>query len=91
MKSSRITIQHLTPDTSRYPIKQCDACTVTGMGMSDGMLQAMDNIMLVKGKTPQFIAAERQKRDEEEELCAKEASQVKVQQWRKSSRAADSR
>ncbi|KAF8345348.1 hypothetical protein F5887DRAFT_1191862 [Amanita rubescens] len=53
--------------------------------MSDGMLRAMDNVlalsMLIKGTTPEFMAAERQRREEAEELRAKEAGRVKVQQW----------
>ena len=53
--------------------------------MSAGMLQAMDNMralsMLLKGTTPDAIAAERQRREEEEELRAREASQVKVLEW----------
>ena len=54
--------------------------------MSDGMLSAMDSILmlskLLKRTTPQSKAPERQKREEEEELRAKEANQLKVQQWR---------
>ena len=57
--------------------------------MSDGMLRAMDNVltlsMLLKGTTPELMATERQRREEAEELRAKEASQVKVQQWMQSS------
>ncbi|KIM90547.1 hypothetical protein PILCRDRAFT_1822 [Piloderma croceum F 1598] len=57
--------------------------------MSDGMLRAMDNVltlsMLLKGTTPELIAAERQRREEAEELHAKEASRVKVQEWMQSS------
>jgi hypothetical protein len=57
--------------------------------MSDGMLQAMDNIlalsMLVKGTSPESMAAERQRREEAKELRAKEASRVKVQEWMRSS------
>jgi hypothetical protein len=57
--------------------------------MSDGMLRAMDNVlafsMLLKGTTPELMAAERQRREEAEELHAKEASRVKVQQWMQSS------
>jgi hypothetical protein len=57
--------------------------------MSDGMLCAMDDVlklsMLLKGTTPQSMAAERQRREEEEELRAKKASRVKVQQWMRSS------
>lgn len=57
--------------------------------MSDGMLRAMDNVlalsMLLKGTTPELMAAERQRREEAEELRAKEASRVKVQQWMQSS------
>ena len=56
--------------------------------MSDWMLHAMDNIlmlsMLLKGTTPQLMATERQRWEEVEELCVKEASQVKVQQWMQS-------
>ena len=47
------------------------------------MLRAMDEVlafpMLLKGTTPQLMAAERQRQEEAEELCAREASQVKVQ------------
>ncbi|KAF8347149.1 hypothetical protein F5887DRAFT_1131423 [Amanita rubescens] len=57
--------------------------------MSDEMLRAMDKVlalsMLVKGTTPELMAAERQRREEAEELRAKEASRVKVQQWMQSS------
>ena len=57
--------------------------------MSDGMLRAMDDVlalsMLVKGTTPALMATERQRREEAEELRAKEASRVKVQQWKQSS------
>jgi hypothetical protein len=57
--------------------------------MSDGMLCAMDDVlklsMLLKGTTPQAMAAERQRREEGEELRAKQASRVKVQQWMQSS------
>jgi hypothetical protein len=41
--------------------------------------------MLVKGTTPEMMAAESQRQEEVEELHAKEASQVKVQQWMQSS------
>jgi hypothetical protein len=57
--------------------------------MSDEMLRAMDNVLalsvLLKGTTPELMAAERQRREEAEELRAKEASRVKVQQWMQSS------
>jgi len=57
--------------------------------MSDGMLRAMDDIlmlsMLLKGRTPELMATERQRQEEEDELRVKEASQVKVQQWLQSS------
>jgi len=57
--------------------------------MSDGMLRAMDNVLalsiLLKGTTPELMAKERQRREEAEELRAKEASRVKVQQWIQSS------
>ncbi len=53
--------------------------------MSDEMLRAMDKVlalsMLLKGTTPELMAAERQRREEAEELRAQEASRVKVQQW----------
>ena len=56
---------------------------------SDGMLRAMDEVlafsMLLKGTTPQLMAAERQRQEEAEELRARKASQVKVQQWLQSS------
>ena len=57
--------------------------------MSDGMLHAMDDLlmlsMLLKGTTPELMATERQRQEEEEELCTKEDSQAKVQQWVQSS------
>ncbi|KAK2464379.1 hypothetical protein APHAL10511_003526 [Amanita phalloides] len=57
--------------------------------MSDGMLRAMNDVlvlsMLLKGTTPELMATERQRREEVEELRAKEASRVKVQQWIQSS------
>jgi len=173
MPPSRITLHHLKPDTSRFPIPQCDA-RIAGTGisppstvildfmygvaayrcwgsgqdieqvmqqrfaehyrdipippapllssdsdsssesdglddddehkpnrrprgrnhrsnMSDGMLRAMDNVlqvalsMMLKGTTPALMAAERQRREEAEELCANEASRAKVQQWMQSS------
>jgi hypothetical protein len=53
--------------------------------MSEGMLLAMDNVlllsMLMKGITPQDMAAKRQKREEEEELRSQEASRTKVEEW----------
>ena len=56
--------------------------------MSDGMLCVMNNVltlsMLLKGTTPQLMATERQRQEEVEELCMKEASWVKVQQWMQS-------
>ena len=56
--------------------------------MSDGMLQAMDDMlilsMLVRGTNPELMAAERHKREEMEELLAQNASQAKVQEWRES-------
>ena len=57
--------------------------------MSPEMLQAMDDIralsMLLKGTTPELMAAERQRQVEAEELRAKEASKLKVQQWMQNS------
>ena len=57
--------------------------------MSPEMLQAMDDIhalsMLIKGTTPELMAAERQRRAEAEESRAKEASKAKVQQWMQNS------
>jgi len=41
--------------------------------------------MLLKGTTPELMATERQRQEEEEELCTKEDSQAKVQQWVQSS------
>ena len=59
--------------------------------VSPEMLQAMDDIralsMLVKGTTPGLMAAERQRQAEVEELRAKEASKIKVQQWMQNSEA----
>ena len=53
--------------------------------MSDEMLRAMDNMlalsMFMKGTTPQAMAAERQRREEEEELRAQEASRAKAELW----------
>ena len=49
------------------------------------MLDAMDNVlklsMLLKGRTPQSVAAQRERRGEEEELHVQKAGQVKSQQW----------
>ena len=57
--------------------------------MSPEMLQAMDDIralsMLLKDTTPELMAAERQRHAEAEELRAKEASKLKVQQWMRNS------
>ena len=43
--------------------------------MSDRMLEAMDDVlalsMLLKGTTPELMAAERWRQEEAEELCAK--------------------
>jgi hypothetical protein len=53
--------------------------------MSTEMLQAMDNIlrlsMWLKGTTPEEVAAERERRREEEELRAQKAGRVKVLEW----------
>jgi hypothetical protein len=53
--------------------------------MSDGMLEAMDNIrylsMMLRGITPHAVAVERQKQEEEAESRAREASRIKVQKW----------
>jgi hypothetical protein len=53
--------------------------------MSDGMLEAMDNIrylsMMLRGITPHAVAVERQKQEEEAESRAHEASCIKVQKW----------
>jgi len=53
--------------------------------MSDGMLEAMDNIrylsMMVHGITPHDIAVRRRKQEEEAESRAREASRIKVQRW----------
>ena len=60
-----------------------------GSKMSDGMLRAMDNVlalsMLLKGTTPQLMAAERQKQEEAEEVRVMAASCTKVQQWMQTS------
>ena len=57
--------------------------------ISPEMLQAMDDIralsMLLKGTTPELLAAEQQRRAEAEELRAKEATKAKVQQWMQNS------
>jgi Skp family chaperone for outer membrane proteins len=53
--------------------------------MSDGMLRAMDDILLLsrllKGQSLQSISEEQQRQEEEEDLRMMEASQAKVQQW----------
>ncbi|KZP03414.1 hypothetical protein FIBSPDRAFT_969017 [Athelia psychrophila] len=53
--------------------------------MSAEMLQAIDSILLpsmwVKGTTPEAMAVERQRQEEEEELCVQKAGQVKVLDW----------
>lgn len=53
------------------------------------MLQAMDDLhvlsMLIKGTTPELMAAERERQAEVEELRVKEASKMKVQQWMQNS------
>jgi hypothetical protein len=53
--------------------------------MSDGMLRAMDDVLLLsrllKGQSPQSIAAEQQRQEEAADLRAMEASRAKVQQW----------
>ncbi|KZP03417.1 hypothetical protein FIBSPDRAFT_969021 [Athelia psychrophila] len=55
------------------------------LDMPAGMLQAMDSILLlsmwVKGTTPEAMAAERQRQEEEEELRVQKAGQVKVLDW----------
>ncbi|EDQ99804.1 uncharacterized protein LACBIDRAFT_334685 [Laccaria bicolor S238N-H82] len=57
--------------------------------MSPEMLQAMDDLhvlsMLIKGTTPELMAAERERQAEVEELRVKEASKMKVQQWMQNS------
>ena len=59
-----------------------------GSDMSPGMLQAMDRMnalsMLVKGITPEAMAAERERQLEEEELRAQEAGRAKVLEWMQS-------
>ena len=168
MPSSRITLQHLTPEVGYWPLPQCDA-RIAGTGLSpppsilldfmygvaafrcwgagqdineemgnwftkhyqsipipppgevssdddniqdsddlndgdyepdgqrrrrnhrsqDEMLRAMDYVlalsMFAKGTTPQLMAAERQRQEQEAELRAKEASRVKVRQWKETS------
>jgi hypothetical protein len=53
--------------------------------MTPELLQAMDNIlrlsMWLKGTTPEAMAAERERRKEEEELRARKAGRVKVLEW----------
>jgi hypothetical protein len=53
--------------------------------MSDGMLRAMDDVLLLsrllRGQSPQSIAAEQQRQEEAADLRAMEASRAKVQQW----------
>jgi hypothetical protein len=52
---------------------------------SAGLLEAMDDVllllMLLKGTTPQLMAAEWEKQNKEKELCSREHSGEKVQQW----------
>ncbi|KAF8427180.1 hypothetical protein L210DRAFT_546350 [Boletus edulis BED1] len=52
---------------------------------SAGLLEAMDDVlllsMLLKGTTPQSVAAEWERRHKEEELRSQEQSREKVQQW----------
>jgi hypothetical protein len=59
-----------------------------GSDMSPGMLQAMDRMnalsMLVKGITPETMAAERERQLEEAELRAQEAGRAKVLEWMQS-------
>lgn len=76
-------------DDDEYKLNRRSSGRNHSSNMSDGMLHAMDNIlalsMLLKGTTPELMAAERQRQEEAEELRAKEASQVKVEQWMQSS------
>ena len=76
-------------DDDEYELNRRSSGRNHSSNMSDGMLHAMDNIlalsMLLKGTTPELMAAERQRQEEAEELRAKEASQVKVEQWMQSS------
>jgi hypothetical protein len=62
-----------------------DGDSSPGQRMSNGLLDAMDNVlmlsMLLKGRTPQSMAAERQRREEEEELHTQKAGQAKARQW----------
>lgn len=53
--------------------------------VSAGVLEAMDDVLLLstllKGTTPQSMAAEWEKQDKEKELHSQEHSREKVQQW----------
>ncbi len=77
------------PDDNNYQPNRQPRGRNHSSKMSDAMLRAMDDVlalsMLVKGTTPELMATERQRREEAEELRAKEASRVKVQQWKQSS------
>jgi hypothetical protein len=54
--------------------------------MWDGMLNSMDRMnafmMSLKGITPEAMAAQRQKQEEDEQLIAQEFSRVKVLDWK---------
>lgn len=73
----------LNDNTDRHPQGRKHS-----LKMSHEMLKAMDDVlmisMLIKGRTPEMIASERQKQQEVEELHAEEAGRVKVQQWMQS-------
>ncbi|KDQ56787.1 hypothetical protein JAAARDRAFT_301400 [Jaapia argillacea MUCL 33604] len=60
-----------------------------GSTMSAGMLQAMDDVlllsMLTRGTTPESVSRERRRREEEEELRRQEASRSKVEAWKQAS------
>lgn len=84
--------QNMESDDSKdldYPLGEKKNRRRKHSDTSPEMLQAMDDIlvlsMLIKGTTPESMAAEAQRRAEAEELHAQEASKVKVQQWMQNS------
>jgi hypothetical protein len=60
------------------------------LNMSDAMDTVLALSMLLKGTSPEQMAAERRRREESEELRAKEASRVKVEEWMQNSSSARS-
>jgi hypothetical protein len=60
------------------------------LNMSDAMDTVLALSMLLKGTRPEQMAAERRRREEAEELRAKEASRVRVEEWMQNSSSARS-